>query len=101
MDTNTKALWDYVEAGVEQDERPSIPPRFIDGLRQSLEAGLTCEEIVASLILFAGFHEALRRMGGLTATEKALNLVKVMKRDIELSRAEERFEQRNNFQRRT
>jgi len=84
MDRDTQKLWDSVKAGRTDETTPTLPLNFIDGLRRSLESGLSCEEITSCLILFTGFHESMRRMGGKSAVEKALNIVHIMKRDIDI-----------------
>jgi len=73
----------------------SLPPEFLCGLRGALEAGLSCEEITALLVLFTGVYEAGERMTGSELVERAKHLAVSMKGDICL-RADERAQRRKN-----
>lgn len=71
-----------VLARTEKGECLNLPPEFLCGLRGCLEAGLSCEEIIAVLVLFTGVYEAGEKMSGPELVERAKHLASTMKGDI-------------------
>jgi hypothetical protein len=45
-------------------QRPVLSERLIDSLRQALNAGLTCDEIAAAVLMQAGLIEMSSKMDG-------------------------------------
>ena len=62
---------------------PDLPVEFVCGLRASLEAGLSCEEITALLILFIGVYEASERYTGDELIRRATTIANVMRGDVD------------------
>ena len=69
-------------SGMSGSECEHFPPEFICGLRGALEAGLSCEQLTAMVVLFTGIYEAGERMTGSELVERATHLVCIMKGDI-------------------
>ena len=86
-----------IEALTKADETEckNLPPEFLCGLRGALEAGLSCEEITALLVLFTGIYEAGEKMTGSELVERAVLLASTMKGDICFC-AGERTQKRKN-----
>lgn len=76
-------------------ESTHFPPEFICGLRGALEAGLSCEQLTAMIVLATGIYEAGERMSGSELVERAVHLTSLMKGDI-CFRSEERERARKN-----
>ena len=72
-----------------------LPSEFLCGLRGALEAGLSCEEITAFLVLLTGIYEAGERMTGSELVERAVHLACMMKGDICFCTREREQKQRN------
>jgi len=69
-------------AEADRVECKNFPPEFLCGLRGALDAGLSCEQITALLVLFAGIYEAGEKMTGSELVERAVHLASTMKGDI-------------------
>ena len=69
-------------SGTRQDTHPNLPAVFLCGLRGALDAGLSCEQITAFLVLFTGIYEAADRMPGEVLIERSRFLVDAMRGDI-------------------
>ena len=69
---------DKLRIGVGQ-ERGVFPVVFLDGLRTALDAGLSCEQITANLILTASLYEALEQFDGEELIERVRQIAKVIK----------------------
>jgi hypothetical protein len=78
----------------------NLPPEFLCGLRAALDAGLTCEQITAVIVLFTGVYEAGEKMSGPELLERAKVLSASMVGDI-TSRQDELEQRKKNeaFQR--
>ena len=63
-------------------ECKNFPPEFICGLRAAMDAGLSCDQLTAMLVLFAGIYEASGKMSGLELIEKAECLASAINADI-------------------
>jgi len=88
-------------ASADKVECKSLPPEFICGLRGALDAGLSCEQLTAMLVLFTGIYEAGDRMTGSELVERAVLLACVMNGDICFCTCEREQKQRNREQRKT
>ena len=75
--------------GTGESSYVSFPPEFLSGLRGALEAGLSCEELTALLILFTGIYEAGEKMSGVELIQRAEHLSSVMRGDIDNSLREQ------------
>jgi len=82
-------------SGMDESKCEHFPPEFICGLRGALEAGLSCEQLTAMVVLFTGIYEAGERMTGLELVERATHLSCVMRGDI-CFRSEELDQRRKN-----
>jgi len=71
-----------------------FPPEFLCGLRGAMDAGLSCEELTALVVLFTGIYEAGERMSGSELIKRAKHLSCVMKGDIHRCLEEEERSQR-------
>jgi len=69
-------------SGMGESKCEHFPPEFICGLRGAVEAGLSCDQLVAVIVLFTGIYEAGERMTGSELVERATHLVCIMKGDI-------------------
>jgi len=77
---------------------PNFPREFLCGLRGALEAGLSCEEITALLILFTGIYEASQRYSGEELIRRSVLLTRTMSGDIEyLNQVREQSERNKRF----
>lgn len=77
-------MLEAVEKSKDKEEGElDLPPSFIVGLRGCLEAGLSCEEITALLVLFSGVYEASVHTNGEVLVERAVHLANIMSGDIE------------------
>ena len=74
---------------------PNFPPEFLCGLRGALDAGLSCEEITAMLVLFTGVYEAAERLTGAELIERAVILACSMCGDVEFLQREREQTRRN------
>ena len=74
----TMLLREFVEEE-RQCDRQTVPRSFIAALHNALETGMTCEGIVALLMLMTGFIDATRELPGDGVVERAVNLVRIMK----------------------
>jgi len=63
-------------------ECKNFPPEFICGLRAAMDAGLSCEQLTAMIVLFAGIYEAAEKMSGPELVEKAEHLAGAINADI-------------------
>jgi len=85
--TQTEWLMEAVVKAEEKTEEEcsckSFPPMFLLGLRGALEAGLSCEQIVAFLILFTGVYETADSMVGSELVERAEHIGRIMRGDID------------------
>ncbi|MFH1739068.1 MAG: hypothetical protein ABIH23_08675 [bacterium] len=88
-------------ASADTVECKSLPPEFICGLRGALDAGLSCEQLTAMLVLFTGIHEAGNKMTGSELVERAVLLACTMNGDICFCTHEREQKQRNREQRKT
>jgi len=61
----------------------TFPPEFICGLRAAMETGLSCEQLTAMLVLFAGIYEAGEELSGTELIERAMFLASTMRADID------------------
>lgn len=69
-------------SGMGESKCEHFPPEFICGLRGAMEAGLSCEQLIAMIVLFTGIYEAGEKMTGSELVERATHLVCIMKGDI-------------------
>jgi hypothetical protein len=83
MDLNTLQLSDAVGQELVNDKKPTMPLIFIDGLRMALESGMSCDEITACLVLFAGFHQMRSMSSGGSIIDRSLNVVRAIKKNID------------------
>jgi hypothetical protein len=67
----------------EKERHPNFPHQFLIGLRGALDAGLSCEEITALLVLFSGIYEASAKVAGDALVERASLIAEVMSGDID------------------
>lgn len=92
--TATKQLWMAVEAcGAEtcigDRTSASFPPEFLQGLRELMESGLTCEELCAFMMLVTRLHETMDRFGGEELLRRCAHLTNLIRADlVDLAAAE-------------
>ena len=84
----TKQLWQAIEAAGELPAEtckggPVFPDEFLIGMRAAVEAGVTCEQIVAHLTLITGLHKLLGAMDGEEMVLRSVEIVRVMRGDLE------------------
>jgi hypothetical protein len=83
----TQQLW---EAALAEGERPNnpesvgsvFPPEFLKALRQAMEAGATCEQIVSLLMLAGSLREVQDEHGGDELIHRTCYITTVIKEDI-------------------
>ena len=61
----------------------NFPPEFLIGLRGVIDAGISCEQITAFLVLASGWYKTCDRMGGPELVERARMLSDVMSGDVD------------------
>lgn len=61
----------------------NFPPEFLIGLRGVLDAGITCEQITAFLVLVTGWYRACEKMSGEELIQRAFALGRVIEGDID------------------
>ena len=83
MRSNTELLWRSLDDNDEQ--RPTMPKSFIYGLRACLEAGMSCEQITAMLLVVGGVYEITFELAGDELVRRTAEVLRVMKglREIE------------------
>ncbi len=78
---NTRHLKDALKRCTWEEEKGVFPPIFIMALREAVEAGMSCEQITANLILMAGVHR-MRHHEPERICCVARKLVEVMSNDL-------------------
>ena len=87
MGKRSSTQW-MLDALASSERMGELPPEFVCGLRASLEAGISCEEITALMVLFAGIYEAGEKMTGPELIERAVHLSCMMNGDIRVCQSE-------------
>ncbi len=85
MANSTKELWECCEDT--SRERSHLPLPLLDGLRATLQAGMSCEEIAGMLVVTAGMYEAMDVFEPEELVGRCHEIVRVIKglRDVEHS----------------
>ena len=88
--SKTTQLWAVIRsAGSERESntRPVLPKMLIDALRNALEVGLSCEQIVACLWLMAGLNVMGAGMGSDEMVVRCREISMVMQEDSKILQA--------------
>lgn len=81
--TCTKVLRDALGAAeadppVPTAKAPTWPPGFMAALRGAMDAGMSCEQITAHLVIATGLYEAMDRFDGGELVERCQRVMKVI-----------------------
>jgi len=80
-------------------ECPNFPPEFLIGLRGALDAGLSCGQITALLVLSTGVCKVAENMPEEEMIERARQLANVMQSDIvRIGEEREQLKRNREFQ---
>jgi len=84
----TRKLREAVEACGEQlpsqcKQGNVFPEEFLCGIRNALEAGLSCDEMVGVLLLLTRLHEVLDEFGSTEFLSRVSNIVAIIQEDID------------------
>jgi hypothetical protein len=90
--TKTSLLSQAVDEGLHNRDRSTMPLPFLLGIRQALDAGLSCEQITSVVILMTGLYEALDVFEGEDLVRRASVIASTIRGQREIQDAQRRDE---------